>query len=263
MFIRASILYLLLATYIASVSVVMAQGPAPTPTSTAVATGTPTSTATPTVEPTANPEVIALRAQVEEMRWFDTRLMAIVGLSISVVLGLAIGLAVYNGWVVNRSYERDLRSMQQEVEARLHTETARSMQELRNEMSQRETTLKTEFDHLQMMLMRQDNEVRMVITRENARLEYDVGETKALFYEQQGLYWLAAQQRISMIYLAKLLGDSHAGLLTGILVVLESDLQFCLPLNDDDRIHLSEALDGLPQEVRPEVDTIRALVHPG
>jgi hypothetical protein len=85
--------------------------PAQTPTPSLVPTPTPQ----PTAIPQPDPEVLILRAQLEQMRDTDSRILDTVYWALSFVGGLAVLLIGYN-WFTNRwQYERDKTSLRDEL----------------------------------------------------------------------------------------------------------------------------------------------------
>jgi hypothetical protein len=98
-------------------------------------------------KPPAEPqtEVVALRAQLETMRSYQDRFIAIVLWALGTVITIALGLAAF-GWYTNKTtYERDRDALRQEREtlrhelrALLSDEIRRVSQELTASLSERE-----------------------------------------------------------------------------------------------------------------------------
>lgn len=66
-------------------------------------------------QPLASPVEIALRAQLEEMRRSEDRLLSTVHWSLGTVVALAVGLAVFGWWSANRVYQRDITALREEL----------------------------------------------------------------------------------------------------------------------------------------------------
>jgi hypothetical protein len=90
---------------------------------------------TPTAQP--DPEVIALRAQLEQMQRSDDRMYNTVLWSLGGLFSLALGIVFYNGFVTNRNYERELSAMRQELQAANRDIMSESLKILQNDINTR------------------------------------------------------------------------------------------------------------------------------
>jgi hypothetical protein len=82
-----------------------------------VAASAPTPPPTPTSAsaPAPNPVEIALKAQLDEMRRSEDRLLSTVHWSLGIVATLAVGLALFGWWSASRVYQRDIASLRDEL----------------------------------------------------------------------------------------------------------------------------------------------------
>lgn len=76
---------------------------------------TPPHTPTSASAPAPNPIEIALKAQLDEMRRSEDRLLATVHWSLGIVVTLAVGLALFGWWSASRVYQRDIASLRDEL----------------------------------------------------------------------------------------------------------------------------------------------------
>lgn len=126
------ILTLLLSSVFFRTPNVSAQSPVPTP------TPTPTAAA-PTLgaNPTEDPEVVALKAQLEVMREYDGRLLETVYWALGTTVVILLGLAVF-GWYTNfRVYERDKEAMREDLQLFVREELSKIRKSLQDEANQR------------------------------------------------------------------------------------------------------------------------------
>lgn len=84
--------------------------------------------------PTPNPIEIALKAQLDEMRRSEDRLLSTVHWSLGTVATLAVGLALFGWWSASRVYQRDIAALRDElkrtvdeVAQQLRTDAERSL----------------------------------------------------------------------------------------------------------------------------------------
>ena len=84
--------------------------------------------------PLASPFEIALKAQLDEMRRSEDRLLSTVHWALGTVVALAVGLAVFGWWSANHVYQRDIAALREELKRtadeiarQLHEEVERSL----------------------------------------------------------------------------------------------------------------------------------------
>jgi hypothetical protein len=160
------------------------------------ATSTPVLTSTPMPQPTAtpqpDPEVIALRAQLDLMRDTDSRMLATVYWALSFVGALAVLLVGYN-WFTNKwQYERDKTTLFNELRSLLNKE----LNDRVSEVEARYTTLFTmrfeQFDKLfDMKLESSEGSVKRELRQVKKKLigmECEQAQKEALDYEDQYFY---------------------------------------------------------------------------
>jgi hypothetical protein len=97
-------------------------------------------------QPQPSPETIALRAQLEQMRTYDDRLLSTVQWTIGITVGVIVALAGL-GWYSNfRAYKRDIEALKHELLIFSQQEITRIRDELEKSIDKQFTDLKTQWE---------------------------------------------------------------------------------------------------------------------
>jgi hypothetical protein len=107
-------------------------------------TSSPPAQVSPTSAISNDPLVIALQAQIKEMRRSEDRLHTTVLWSLSTVFALAIGLAVYSGWSSTKVYERDKQALRDDLKKTVEEMSNSAKQELIASIDSREKQLRSD-----------------------------------------------------------------------------------------------------------------------
>lgn len=86
----------------------------------------PVSQATPVEQMQEDPEVVALQAQLEQMRRSDERLLQMVNWALSALLTVGLVLVGYSWFSSGRAYDRDKDALRQELRGALLEQTAKA-----------------------------------------------------------------------------------------------------------------------------------------
>ena len=229
---------------------------AQSPTPVATFTPTPTTTVTNLIEnPVDDPEVVALKAQLEVMRAYDDRLLETVYWALGTTVSILLGLVVF-GWFTNfRVYERDKQAIREDLQLFVREELSKIQKGLQDEANQRyQTIINSAQEAIKaevVPLMGQIKDLRKLIfeiryrmTIEEAKREEEKSKLRALDY-----YVLAIEltQELSPAYYNEPLKELQQ--------LLENWKE---PLPPPPIINqVKDALSKIPKEFKTEIEAIQ------